>query len=271
MQDIGGLRAVVENIAQVRRLEALYKTGKWTHVLDDTDDYITNPKESGYRSLHLIYRYQNPKAEAYNGYYIELQIRTQLQHAWATAVETIGTFLNQALKSSEGSSDWLTYFKYVSAAFAILENSPILSEFEGLSKGDVFAKCVELQKKLGVKDKLQAFSIAANAINNDKTKGTYHLITLNASNRSVKITSYARRRLEEANTAYAEAEKMTLEEKDTQVVLVATDSAESLKRAYPNYFLDTKAFVRQLNRIEKLHNLANLTLSDTVILPTRGN
>lgn len=259
MQDIGGLRAVVENIGQVRKLEALYKTGKWTHVLDDIDDYITNPKESGYRSLHLIYRYYNPKAEAYNGYFIELQIRTQLQHAWATAVETIGTFLNQALKSSEGSNDWLTYFKYVSAAFAILEKSPILTEFEELSKEHIFAKCVELQKKLGVIDKLQAFSIAANAINNDKAKGTYHLIILNASNRSLRITSFARRRLEEANNAYAEAEKRTLEEKDTQVVLVATDSAESLKRAYPNYFLDTKAFVRQLNRIEKSHIL------DTVI------
>jgi hypothetical protein len=38
----------------------------------------------------------------YNDLKIEMQLRSQYQHAWATAVETVGTFIGQALKSSIG-------------------------------------------------------------------------------------------------------------------------------------------------------------------------
>lgn len=251
MQDIGGLRAIVENLQQVRKLESLYREGKLTHTLDAVDDYISKPKPSGYRSLHLIYKYNNTKNESYNGYSIEIQIRTKLQHAWATAVETIGSFLEQALKASEGSKEWLEYFKYVSAAFAIAEKSSVLKEMEHLTEYEILRKCVVLEKRLDVREKLQAFSVAAKAINSDESTGSYQLVVLDTSKRNVSITSFGKRRLDEANIAYAEAEKLALENTATQVVLVATDSAESLKRAYPNYFLDTKEFVRQLNKIER--------------------
>jgi putative GTP pyrophosphokinase len=42
--------------------------------------------------------------------------------------------------------------------------------------------------------------------------------------------------------------------------LVTTGSVESLRRAYPNYFLDTKQFLSALSRIEKLHSV-NSTVS----------
>ena len=53
------------------------------------NDYVENPKDSGYRSIHYVYKYSS-KADKYNGLKIELQIRTKLQHNWATAVETAG-------------------------------------------------------------------------------------------------------------------------------------------------------------------------------------
>jgi putative GTP pyrophosphokinase len=86
MQDIGGLRAIVNNLSQVRKLEKLYTNGSLSHESIKIDDYITTPKESGYRSLHLIYKYKNPSNNIYDGLFLELQIRTKLQHAWATAV-----------------------------------------------------------------------------------------------------------------------------------------------------------------------------------------
>ena len=65
-------------------------------------DYINHPREdTGYRGIHLIYRYRSDrKKRAWNGRKIEVQLRTKLQHAWATAVETIGAFKNMALKSN---------------------------------------------------------------------------------------------------------------------------------------------------------------------------
>ena len=104
MQDIGGIRAVVKNMDKVRELEASYKKGtKIFSVANGGKDYINYPKESGYRSIHQIFKCKN-------GFSIELQIRTQIQHAWATAVETMGTFLDLSLKSSEGPDKWLDFF-----------------------------------------------------------------------------------------------------------------------------------------------------------------
>lgn len=93
MQDIGGLRTVVSSIARVSKLETEYRSSKFKHVLVSSKDYISEPKEDGYRGIHLIYKYSNPRAPAYEGLSLELQMRTRLQHAWATAVETMGTFL----------------------------------------------------------------------------------------------------------------------------------------------------------------------------------
>jgi ppGpp synthetase/RelA/SpoT-type nucleotidyltranferase len=252
MQDIGGLRAVVDSVGQVRKLHALYTDGSLTHKLIDTDDYIANPKASGYRSLHLIYKYSNPTATSYNGLCIELQIRTRLQHAWATAVETIGTFLNQALKSSEGPEEWLNYFKAVSAAFAVIEKTTIPDEYAGWAAGRIFSQCVALEQRLDVRRKLHAFAVAADAITSSQARGSYHLIVLDAVERTVAVTSFGVKRLDEANLAYADAERRALEHQDVQAVLVATDSVESLRRAYPNYFLDTRQFLSALGRIEKL-------------------
>lgn len=112
MQDIGGLRAVVGSIARVRKLETKYREHSFQHTLISSKDYINSPKSDGYRSIHLVYRYENDRAPQYNGLLLELQLRTRLQHAWATAVETMGTFLGQALKSGQGEREWREFSRY---------------------------------------------------------------------------------------------------------------------------------------------------------------
>lgn len=253
MQDVGGLRAVVDTVEQVRKLHEIYENGSLAHELIGVDDYIEHPKDSGYRSLHLIYRYRNPVASAYNGLCLELQFRTRLQHAWATAVETIGSFLNQALKSSEGPAEWLDYFKIVSSAFALMEECPVGERHAALAPIDIYEQCLALGAKLDVVRKLNAFAVAANAISSGSAGGNFHLIVLDAVERTVSVESFGKRRLEEANAAYANAERIAAGHPDMQTVLVTTSSVDALRRAYPNYFLDTKQFLMELSRIERLH------------------
>ncbi|MDE2888527.1 MAG: RelA/SpoT domain-containing protein [Gemmatimonadota bacterium] len=62
MQDIGGLRAVLKNLKKVSALVEQYRSTRFQHELVSYDDYITKPKSSGYRSVHLVYRYRNPRA-----------------------------------------------------------------------------------------------------------------------------------------------------------------------------------------------------------------
>lgn len=118
MQDIGGIRAVVQNMPKVSEIESAYKKGtKAFSIVNGGKNYINYPKDSGYRSVHMIFKCKN-------GFSIELQVRTIIQHAWATAVETMGTFLEHSLKSSEGPDEWLSFFSLASSAFAILESTP---------------------------------------------------------------------------------------------------------------------------------------------------
>ncbi|MCL1479674.1 MAG: RelA/SpoT domain-containing protein [Marinobacter sp.] len=106
MQDIGGIRSVVKDMYSLRKIQSEYKRGTRVFlVVKGGKDYINYPKESGYRSVHMIFRCKN-------GFSIELQVRTIIQHAWATAVETMGTFLNYSLKSSEGPDEWLNFFRF---------------------------------------------------------------------------------------------------------------------------------------------------------------
>ena len=132
MHDIGGLRAIVKNIEQVNALKDDFIASKFRHKIIGEYDYICSPKSSGYRSVHLVYQYYNYRVPEYDGLRLELQIRTKLQHAWATSVETMGTFLDSSLKSNRGPDKWLEFFSVCGAAFALLENSPMPSQFNKL-------------------------------------------------------------------------------------------------------------------------------------------
>jgi len=249
MQDIGGLRAVVDSIPRVRRLEEAYRSARFKHELVGSKDYIAEPKEDGYRSIHLIYRYSNARAPAYNGLCLELQIRTHLQHAWATAVETMGTFLGQALKSGRGEEAWRRFFTGAGAAFAVLESSAPVPGFEGRSRDGVFAEVAAAEKDLHVLDMLQGFAIAARQTTTEPGRGAYHLITLDFGRRAVQIRPYAATQLEQASVDYAAVEERARGGEKVDAVLVSAGPIGALRKAYPNYFLDTQKFVQYIRRV----------------------
>lgn len=250
MQDIGGLRAVVSDVAQLVALYQNYQSTRFTHSLVSQYDYVANPKASGYRSVHLIYKYKLRQPSPYDGLQVELQLRTKLQHAWATAVETVGTFLEHSLKSSEGPAEWLNFFALVSSAFAHVEGTSRVPGYDKLSKQETFQRTAIEANRLGVSDILRRYSAAVKAIPAGKSRSAYYLVELELSgNKSVTVTPFARDKLEEANAKYSEAEQRSSPTAPIQVVLVAAGSIESLRRAYPNYFLDTHEFLSQLEKI----------------------
>ncbi len=249
MQDIGGLRAVVRNVASVRRLRDALVKSRFTHQLVKENDYITKPKGSGYRSVHLVYRYNSKIISAYNNHLLEIQIRTQLQHSWATSVETMGTFLNQSLKSSEGSEQWLEFFAVASSAFAIIEKSPIVSQFSLLSDEETFSEVRKQAKALDVVKKLSTFGLAVKSVTEAPKSSDYFLLVLKPEEKLVQITGYDRRNLKAATEHYLDEEKLAARTGKTQVVLVKAESVDALRKAYPNYFLDTHGFIEVLSTI----------------------
>ena len=254
MQDIGGLRVVVDSIKNVREIEKSYKVqsklSRFEHSLVRERDYILTPRsEDGYRSLHLIYSYKNRVAPAYEGLMLELQIRTKLQHNWATAVETMGIYLNQPLKSRLGEKEWIDFFALASSAFAHKERLPLVPRFQNMTAGETYNAVAKAEKELQVLEKLTAFASVANIIGKNRKNSFYHLITLDTEKKTVQLTSFAKSNFSVAQLAYAKAEARAIKGEKIEPVLVAAGSIDSLKRAYPNFFLNTTEFVSSVRKI----------------------
>lgn len=249
MQDLGGLRTIVSSVKQINAIKNDFIASKFQHKLVREYDYISNPKESGYRGIHLVYKYHNSRATEYDGFLIEIQIRSKIQHAWATAVETMGTFLDSSLKSSEGPEDWLNFFALCGSGFALLENCPTACEHIFKSEKEIITALKKQEKSLNVMGALRAYGATIKAFEERNINYKYFILILKLKENKIEYQGYHSTELEAANKRYTEYEKELGEQTDTQVVLVAGDSFRSLKRAYPNYFLDTEEFLKQLQRL----------------------
>jgi hypothetical protein len=249
MQDLGGCRAVVGSVNAVRRLVRLYKASDLRHTLADEDDYISEPKRSGYRGAHLIYRYYSEKNPVYNGLQIEMQFRSPYQHAWATAVETVDTFTRQALKSGGGESDWRRFFKLMGTAIAKHERCPIVSDTP-TKKKDLVAELRTLNARLGATDRLQAYGATLERVERSGRRAHFFLLQLERGDPPrLTVTGFQAKQLLEAQDRYAAAERAIQPKSGGDAVLVSVESLAALSRAYPNYYLDTTVFVNTVRRV----------------------
>ena len=254
MQDIGGLRAILPGIKEVYELVKIYKDSNFQHEIKNEKDYISEPKPSGYRCYHIVYKYKNRQNISYDGLMVELQIRTRLQHAWATAVETMGTFIDHSLKSSQGPQEWLNFFSLVGNAFAYLEGTSNMQGYDNLDRNQAFTQVQDEANRLQVINQLNGFSQVISNIETDKRQGSLHLIVLDIPNQEVRIKTYSKASIEEASKDYLKEEEQIVDPNKRQVVLVSSNSLENLRKAYPSYFLDTQEFVKALTEIT-MHNI----------------
>ncbi len=263
MQDIGGCRAIVSNqkklykvIKELRKKpEFKYSTGKIRFK-----DYILNPKDDGYRGYHLIGQFKDEFGEKKD---IEVQLRTDLQHDWATALEIVDLFTGQALKSNQGDEDWKCFFTSVSEQFAIMENIHFFNtlkdekQFEAyLNKlsgnQNAIESCITTQKyskKLEVVKIFEAFTHSLKIVDGkleEITVDGYVLVEVDTLRSTVKTTFFKHEENKVAEKMYIDAEKRAAEGSDLVVALVSTTAVGGIKEAYPNYFADSTEFLKHL-------------------------
>lgn len=83
IEDIAGIRIMCQFVEDIRRVAEYIRERKDLKVLYEKD-YITNFKESGYRSFHMIVEYPVQTALGQKHVLAEIQIRTLAMNFWAT-------------------------------------------------------------------------------------------------------------------------------------------------------------------------------------------
>lgn len=263
MQDIGGCRAIVSNLKKLKKVvRELRKRPEFKNSEGKIrfKDYVENPKEDGYRGYHLIGKFKDEYGEKKD---IEIQIRTDLQHDWATALEIVDLFTGQALKSNQGDKDWKSFFSRVSEQFAVMENIHLFNTLNDQEKvKEYFNKingcqyliesCLDTlryTKQLKVIEKFTAFTHSLKIVDGKLEKESedgYVLVVVDTAKKTVETLFFDQDKNKEAEKMYIEAEKKSAGKSNIVVALVSTTAIGGIKEAYPNYFADSTDFLKHL-------------------------
>ncbi|MEH7381681.1 GTP pyrophosphokinase family protein [Bacillus sp. JJ1533] len=83
MQDIAGLRMMCQFVDDIKRVVGLLRMRTDLEILEERD-YISQKKESGYRSYHLVIKYPVQTINGEKKILVEIQVRTLAMNFWAT-------------------------------------------------------------------------------------------------------------------------------------------------------------------------------------------
>lgn len=241
MQDIAGCRAIVSNYKNLQEIDKSLSKSKMVSN-SQGKNYILSPKSDGYRGIHKIYKYNGEKSYC-KGLSVEIQLRTKLQHSWATTVEIVDILENEKLKNGQGSEDWKRFFYLVSNEFAKLD------KLSNVDDGIYNHEILELTNKLSVIEKLRAYKTVSNHLMNAITSKEFVLLWLKKKERVIQFFTFDS--YESAKQMYIAMEKEYTDNNDFDVLLVNVESMKELKKAYPNYFADSSEFVSQLEKVLK--------------------
>jgi len=246
MQDLGGCRGIVRGPLHLDKLVRIYDGLQYSRKYD----YISNPKPDGYRGVHFVRKYESnlPQNQVWVGLRIETQLRTRLQHAWATAVETVDTFSAQQIKTGGGDQQWRRFFALIGSAIAKREGKPIVPgtpENEDTLKQELREAIQDLSALTvlnGWMAAVQRLPVVA------KAGAQVFLLVLNTEQKTLEIVPFADEEGARASEQYLQAEKKIQVARNAQAVLVSVKSIRGLQAAYPNYFADTSAFIQVVER-----------------------
>lgn len=254
LDDIGGCRLIVGSVREV------YEAAQ---ILDDLlehrkiKDYITAPQRSGYRSYHAIYKVPVGGIT----YRIEVQIRTRLQHLWATGVEAVGEVYGLEYKSPdvraslEGEEQKRDRFLMLSShLFALEEGQPGVPDVTGdlaVVKREISAICETTHLLDDLRVARSGIVVQADSDERDE----YFLLCLSREIQFFDVVGFPE--FQAANDEYQRLEKEALRIEDgndvviaepefDNVVLVKAESAEAIKSSYLNYSLGVDDFIRQV-------------------------
>lgn len=239
LQDIGGLRIIVEQNQDVDRLVEYLKskvTEQTSISIKRIVDYREKGRDdSGYRATHIILER--------DGVCLELQIRSRIQHYWAELIERTSVIYGHVLKEIEGDSGVITYFKKLSNVFYLMESG---QQLDGNQKLDLERSRIEAETIINASD---SKNILSGFVNENIVKTLVEKETRiggSSFNNWVFIFDWNQGLFidwknvsldpDEAIKSYVYYENTYPADKGYEVVLVGTSSVAKVRETHSHYF-----------------------------------
>ena len=234
--DIAGCRCILSNNDQVYRLLNKLRNNPLLYIKKEID-YIKNPQKEGYRSIHLY-----AGLSENNGKLVEIQLRNQDQHNWATLVEISDFVFETKLKEYREPADLLEFHRLLSVQEQDLTPKEKDKLFNTIKHRNYINRINEVfvRNYIDVRKRwmqLQYYS-----------KNSFYLIEAKR-NESPQIDSY--NSFIAAEAAYFERFQQN---SNSNIVLTNIPHAtyEQISVAYSNYMLSTHSFSDDcLNRYQR--------------------
>ena len=237
LQDIGGFRIIVYRNADVDSLIQFIKertSGTEDYSIEKITDYREKGRDdTGYRAVHIIIKR--------NSFFLELQIRSRIQHYWAEGIERTSVIYGYHLKEKEGAPEVIAYFKELSNAFYEIESGRQPDSSHKIMIEKLRLACEQIIKE---SDKFKVFDSFVNVDvikalkeveGNSKELNNWILVfDWNKGN----FTSWDKvsRDPEEAVKKYVDYEKSFPAEDGFEVVLIGSTNVETVSKTHSHYF-----------------------------------
>ncbi|USR79171.1 RelA/SpoT domain-containing protein [Arcanobacterium pinnipediorum] len=254
LDDVGGCRLIVNSLEDAEKAKKFLV--KQLNITDprQTKDYIEKPKPDGYRSCHLLTRRESNGTK----YRVEIQIRTKLQHYWATAIEVFDELYGTSIKSPNN-----TEAGHEEAPKDLPESLAIVSQLftleEDLSAGDKVPKSKEelLQElatmakfRSAIDDMEDACSDVLESADENKVDSSIFILSFSKDDQFLSVQPYTSEQLDKALETYAQLEQdiESNGHSPTNVVLVHAKGMQELRLAYPNYSANAPDFIKKVRQ-----------------------
>lgn len=224
MSDIAGCRCIMHTNAQVYNLFNALNDAKLD--IKHVNDYIKEPKSTGYKSLHLIVAVSKESSKT-----IEVQLRCVDDHNWATLVEITDLVYHTRIKETGEDGDLAVFHKLLSSNFEDIEYDSKCKLVRIANSHNYFIRLSEIfnNNYLDVRDKWNSY----------KSSSSKFYLIATGDDGSPEIS--ACKTFEEAEFAYFDKYSENSANKNIVLTYIANASFEDISLAYSNYFLTYNA------------------------------
>lgn len=241
MDDVAGCRLIFRSIKELNKFRDTFHKAKFNHKRRNEPnkyDYIKTPKATGYRGIHDVYEYDvnSESGKSLAGLYIEIQYRTLVQHAWATAVEVVGFITESQPKFQQGDKRY-EYEMALASEILARANEGLKGPFPEKSDREVLEEFLKIDKELSLLKTLRGLNQAKSEVSNKK-----NTILIFSDKGELEVKSF-RDATEALRTLFLLEEQMP----HNDIVLVRADSSDEVRLAFRNYFSDAREFIRLID------------------------